>query len=122
MKRIARPLYYANLLKKYHINVKIIWRTINTILNRSADNTIITTTFKVDGNIITDPKYISNEFCKFVTKIGKIYADKTSPSTYQPDVYLRKKRVPNEKSMYLTPTDYNKILKILQNLKISMIT
>ena len=39
------------------------------------------------------------------------------PSTYEPDFYLKKKKVPNDKSIYLTPTDYNETLKILQDLK-----
>ena len=54
----------------------MIWRTINTILNRSADKTVITTAFKADVNIITEPKDVSNEFCKLFTTIGQICANK----------------------------------------------
>jgi len=70
----------------------MVWRTINSILNRTADKTIITTAFKVYGNIITIPKDISTEFYNYFTNIGKIYADKISPSTYEPDLYLKKRK------------------------------
>jgi len=97
LKRIAKQLYYASLFEKYHNNAKMVWRTINSILNRSADKTIITTAFKVDSNIITNPKHISNEFCNLFYKYWK--------------------NIHNDKSIYLTPTDYNETLKILQDLK-----
>ena len=56
-------------------------------------------------------------FVSLLQKLKNKNAEKLSPSTYHPEVYLRKKRVPTEKSIYLTPTGYNLILKILQNLK-----
>ena len=117
LKRLAKQLYYAKLFEKYHNNAKMVWKTIKTILNRSTDKTIITKAFKVNGNTITDPKDISDEFCKFFTNIGTIYASNIPPSNNQSDSYLKKKRLPNTKSIYLTPTDHNEILKILQDLK-----
>jgi hypothetical protein len=117
LKRVAKQLYYAKLFEKYNNNAKMVWKTINSILNRSTDKTMITKAFTVNGNTITDPKNISDEFCKFFTNIGTIYASNIPPSNSQSDIYLKKKRLPNTKSTYLSPMDYNEILKILQDLK-----
>ena len=87
---------------------------INTLISRTNDITSISDTFKINGNLVSNPQMISNELCDFITNIGKKYSDAIPPAKYSCDHYLRNK---SSKNMFLSPTDPFEITHIINSLK-----
>ncbi len=80
----------------------------------NSDKIKLSETFKIGGATISDPRAISEHFCEFFPTIGKtvqenIQAAKTPPASHSV------KTIKN--SMFLTPTDPNEILEIINSLK-----
>jgi len=117
LKRVTKQSYYAGVFEQYQNNSKLVWRTINKILNRSTNKKTISETFKVNDETVSNPKIISDEFCKYFAGVGKEYADAIPPSTHHHTFYLSSKREMNTKSIYIAPTDPDEILHIIRNSK-----
>ena len=116
-KRIAKQSHYGQILEEYKNNTKMVWKTLNTIINKSSDKRTIIQTFKVNGNSTSDPSDIADGFCNYFTNIGKAYSDAIIPSTKDHNHYLTHNRQSNPKSFYISPTDENEVRDIIKNLK-----
>ena len=114
LKRITKFNYYNELLTKYRHDIRKTWGVINTLISRTNDKTSISDTFKINGNLVSNPQMISNEFCDFFTNIGKKYSDAIPPAKYSCDHYLRNKSSTN---IFLSPTGPFEITRIINSLK-----
>ena len=70
--KMAKKMYYEEELVKYKCNTKMLWKTLNEILNKSKNRTKLSKSFfranKTD--IITDPKEIATNFNEYFTNVG----------------------------------------------------
>ena len=69
--KVAKKMYYEEQLIMHKQNSKMIWKTLNEIINKSNENSKIAKTFVGNNSaIIDDPKDIANRFNKYFIKIG----------------------------------------------------
>ena len=76
--KIAKKLYYEEQLIKHKQNSKLMWKTLNKLLNKPTNNTKTTKKF-VESNlktIIEDPEEIANKFNDYFINIGPNLAKK----------------------------------------------
>ena len=97
IKRAAKDSYYENLLKKYQTDVRKTWKVLNSITGHIRHNNSISDTFLVNGDI--EEVVIVNEFCSYLTNIGKQYADAIPTSSKTPKSYLG--NAPNPSTIHL---------------------
>ena len=115
LKRISKQNYYAMQLEKYKFDSKNTWSILNNIIGKNNNKTSIADSFKLEcGTLITDPKDISNEFCKYFSEVGNKFASKIPQPKTPFNEYLKQK---NKNSMFFTPTDPEEIQKTLSTLK-----
>ena len=76
--KIAKKTYYEEQLIKHKQNSRMIWKTLNEILNKRNKNTKISKTFVENSSstIIHDPKKIANKFNDYFINIGPNLANK----------------------------------------------
>ena len=72
--------------------------------------------FKPNNEITTNTKHIANSFCEYFSNIGAKFAS-SIPAPKKPfDTYLHKTRA-SQRSIYLSPTDPEEILRLIKSLK-----
>ena len=91
------------------------WKLVNSVAGKSNDKSNISESFKIDGNIETNPSVISEHFCNYFTNIGRRCADAISKPKHDPVHYLNTDRLSN--SFYLLPTDPSEIINLLGTFK-----
>ena len=114
LKRFAKKKYYSDRISEFRNNSKKLWSTLNELIGKKNDKSIISDTFIIDDKPVTDPNTISNEFCKYYSSIGNTFASKIPDSKYGSERFL-KGNFPH--SLFLQPTDSDEIMKIICNLK-----
>jgi hypothetical protein len=74
----AKKKYYEDQLIKYKQNSRMMWKTLNELLNKPKKNTKISKTFveNCSSNIIDDPKTIADNFNDYFINIGPNLANK----------------------------------------------
>ena len=72
------------------------------------------TTFKVSENLISDKQEISEEFCKYFSKIGPKYAEKIPPRHTTYDAFMKYQ---NPNSIFFSPTDTHEVTRIIGQMK-----
>ena len=117
LKKNAKTAHYSQLFSQFKNDSKETWKLLRTILCKTNDKTVVSTTFKYNGKQITDPNSIANHFCDYFTDIGPQYANKIPSSLHSYPHYLAMKQTANSKSIFLSPTDQNEIMDILKSLK-----
>ena len=115
LKRKAKEKYFHELLDTYKHNIRKTWSVINNIIGRQNDKSSIPEFFRVNGQNETNPINIANGFCEFFTNVITKCADKIGTSNKTSNDYLGDKSNPD--SIYMNPTDPNKILSILKSCK-----
>lgn len=113
--RLSKTLYYSQKLKENKDNTRSLWQTINTILGRQKE-THNTNEFTHNGQTITDPEQIANEFNTYFTDIGPKLASEIHTDNGHYSQYLPKSNV---KSLYFNPTNVHEIIEIVKKLKSS---
>ena len=91
MIKVAKKKYYEDQLIKYKQNTKILWKTLNEIMNLNKTNSrMLPKEFNGNspGEIISDPSKIANKFNEYFINIGPGLA-KTLPECERTfDYYL----------------------------------
>ena len=70
--KVSKKIYYEEQLIKYTHDTKMVWRTLNEILNRGRKNRSLPTEF-IENNTtetIKDPSKIANSFNEYFVNIG----------------------------------------------------
>ena len=114
IKRKAKLTYYQDKLNSYRNDSKNLWKTLNEIIGKNRGKSSISDTFIVNGMETTDPRAISNGFCRFFTNVGKDFAANIPNAKKSYRNYLHKK---NDKSLFLSPCVPNDILRMISSLK-----
>ena len=115
VRRQAKSQYYKQLLQKYSTDIRKTWKVLNSIMGRTNDKSCIPDTFIVDNSKITDANVIANGFGSYFSNIRKTLAESIPKSIESTEHYMKTGQ--NKNSIYLNPTHFNEILKILGKCK-----
>ena len=113
LKRTVKQKYYCDKIEYFRRNSKKLWSTMQHMINSKHDKSQPIDTFLIDGKMMSDPKMISNEFCKYFTNISKHLANKVPASNKSFQQYLGDSF---EDSFFFIPTDENEIEKYIKTL------
>lgn len=115
--RFAKRDYYHKLFSNYGSDMKKTWATINNVIGRKQLKNNFPESFLINGNPISDPKVIANEFNNFFIGIGeKLAASIGNPtdSNLSYKSFLKDK----PKSTFLFQSiDEDQVLKVIDSLK-----
>lgn len=113
--REAKSNYYGSKFDKYKNDSRKTWDTINEILHKNKTKSQLPNYFNINGDHISEPKVIADNFNSFFVNIGPNLANNidinNKPSF---ESYLRNK--PNTK-FHFDVINKDTILKIMKNMK-----
>jgi hypothetical protein len=115
--KIAKKTYYEEQLIKYKQNSKMIWNTLNELLNKPKKNTTLSKTFieRNSSNIIDDPKTIANNFNEYFINVGPNLVNKIKHNDNNNfEKYLKGSY---QSSFFLNPITENELEVELINIK-----
>jgi hypothetical protein len=101
--RASKKLHYETKFIQYAKNPKKTWELLNELTsgNKKKEGASQIT---VDGENITQPQNIANEFNKFFAAAGKMVAESVHPSSIDPLSYLLYTNVPDLDLGHISPT------------------
>ena len=114
LKRKAKVTYYQEKIEQYYNDSRQLWKTLNVLIGKQSDKSSLPDAFDLDGNLISDPKQISNEFCSYFSTVGSKLASKIPNSNKNPETYLTGNYL---NSFYMSPTDEDEVKQIIFSLK-----
>lgn len=112
--RMAKKTYFAKAILDNRTNLRQTWKIINDIIQKKNDKSTLPDSFNINGNLITDPQTIVNEFNTFFSKIGKKTNDLVPTSNTTFNSYLTK---PTENSFFMNPTNKLEIENAVNHMK-----
>ena len=110
--RSAKYLYWQQKFKECKSDMKNTWKNLNFVLGRQSNKNEFPNYFSVNGNKISNPKNIANEFNNYFVNIGPQLAAQISSSHANslPPMNL-------VNSFYMEPTTPQEIKSIIQLMK-----
>ena len=115
VKFLSKQLYFENQLNSFQGNAYCTWKVIKSLLSSPQKNSI-PEIIKQDGDVITDPKVITQKFCEYFSSIGSNLASKiSSHSNFDYKHYLRN-RVSS--SLFFQPTSPAEVMQQMYSLNI----
>ena len=114
LKRKAKIAYYQEKIEQFYNNSRQLWKTLNVLIGKQSDKSSLPDAFDLDGNLISDPTQISNEFCSYFSTVGSKLASKIPNSNKNPETYLTGNYL---NSFYMSPTDEAEVMQIILSLK-----
>ena len=118
IKATAKKLHYENELKKHANNPKKTWELLRTLLpGNNSKSATLPEFVNLNGNKITDPHVIVEEFNEFFSNVGKNLAknfDSTENETYRQ--FLSKSV---SSSIYMEPPRVNEVLNMINSLNLN---
>ena len=115
LKRTPKINYYSQLFKDYKFDIRNTWKTIRTLIGGVNDKTIVTQTFTLNNETISDGKVIASKFCNFFATIRHKYGNKIPLPSYPYNHYLTKKK--NRNTFFINSTDPCEISELIKSLK-----
>ena len=70
VKRLAKSLYYIDQLEQNNNDIKQTWTILRQALNKQNNHIPISETFTINGNEISDPREIAEQFNIYFSEIG----------------------------------------------------
>ena len=114
-KRHCKTTYYKIKCVEFKNSTKKLWSLINVAIKKTADKTCIIDCIK-SGNLTKFKGIaIAEEFAKYFSTVGEKYADRIPSSNLDIAKYIEK-ITPCNKNMFLSPTDHNEILRLIEQL------
>ena len=113
-KRLHKQEYYTKLLENAKSNIKKTWKILNSLTGKNNDKSSTTNSFRNNGETITDPNTIANNFCDYYSNIGETLASKIPFAHKHFSQYLSNS---NERSIFINPTHPEEIENIIRNMK-----
>ena len=107
--------YYKYFFESNKLNLKNVWKGINSIINNKSKNSPSPTCIIDNNKTITDPKQIANSFNNFFTNVSEKIQSKIRPSNQHFSNYL--KNACNS-SLFIKPTTPSEVMDLISNLKI----
>ena len=115
--RTAKKNHITTEIESNRLNMKETWKTLNNVLGRNKTSRLPDFFIDSNGNKITEPKEIADNFNNFFTTIGSKLADKIIPPDINYSSPLKHNNVKN--AIFLKPTSPDEIIKITNKLKSS---
>ena len=97
-------------------DIKKHWKILKSTINKTNNKHDITTDFLYQGNWINDTQTNSNNFNDYYARIGKDTNESVGTSRQESIHYLRKSRVTNERSIFLSAVTSEDIEDACRNL------
>jgi hypothetical protein len=116
-KNKAKTTYYTELFNNYKNDIKKTWILLRGLIGKQNDKSSFPVQFKYNGNYISDPQLIANQFCDYFTNVGPELAKRIPEPTNEYRHYLSKAHNNNKNSLFFSPTDPNEIDRIIKSLK-----
>ena len=91
------------------------WELINQVIGKAADKSSVISHIKVNEIEIINEKAIANEFGKYFSTVGKVFAGKVKDPKCE-ITYYNDKITRNPKSIYFHCTTETEIKKLIENL------
>ena len=107
--------FYKDKCREFKTQRRKLWRLIYEIAGKQNDKSNLVEYLKIDDLQVYSAKKISNCFAKYFSEVGKKFADKILSPSKSITEYLRLMGS-NTKSIFLSPTEENKIKKIAAEL------
>lgn len=111
--RKSKRQYYEIKFNQTKTNLKQTWKNINNIIGRNKQQHVQKQFKSTDGQTVTDPEEISNDFNDFFINVGPNLAAKINTKENKYYDYLKN---PVQSNMYMSPITENEILNIISNL------
>jgi len=109
--RKSKKEYHDRKFKTFKNNMRKTWQTINSIIGRKKQGTVVNKLVNKDGHYITDPLSISNEFNDFFVNIGpKLASTINSNNESNFSDYMQE---PLSNNMFMKPIVAEEIRKII---------
>ena len=96
-------------------NTKKLWELINKSIGKTSNKNCIIEKIKIGNVEHVEPGEIANDLCKYYSNIGAKLANSISPQNRITSFTLKKSHA-TRKSLYLSPTTMQEIIKIIDNL------
>jgi len=115
IKRKAKVLYTNQFLWCHRNNTKKIWDFINKQVGKTHNKQTCTSILNSNNEMITDKKELSEQFCSFFANVGKNQATEIGSTKNIVSDYFKK--INNNNSIFMHPTDESEILQTINKLK-----
>ena len=115
VKKLSKKLHFFKEFETMSNNNHKLWQTINNLLPSKLLNSSTPKVIKVGDVKVDNPTDIANHFNEFFCKIGQSLADKVNREGNENPIKYLNNRI-NE-SVFLTPTNFQEISKIISSLK-----
>ena len=113
--RIAKKRYYETQIDKNKDNIKLTWKILNGLINRSKKKSLSYPQPHDNGQDITNPEEIANKFCQYFTSIGPNLASKIPPASKSFREFIN--RVPSKPLPNFAPVTPKELYEIVKNFK-----
>ena len=113
--RRTKENYYRQKCIDFKHNTSKLWKMVNRIISKENDKTNCIEYLRIENINHYDSKVIAEEFGKYFSSVGKNFAKNIPSSQTSVENYLKKIPV-NSKSLFMTPTTPQEILKIIGSL------
>ena len=112
----AKNIHYHKLFENCKKDIKRTWMAIKELINKNKNTKKITNLFLIDGQSVTNPEIVANNFNRYFNEIGPSTASKIVPPPYQNFTDFLSN--PNESlpEFSFKSTTEAAILKIIENL------
>ena len=113
--RLAKINYYGQLFEKCRGDIKRTWSIINDILNRNKKSSGFAKYFVINGEKISDPKVIANNFNSFFSNVGPSLSNNIKCNTTKTVKSYLKMTITS--SFSFKTVSVSDVLKVIQELK-----
>ena len=115
VKRNCKAQHYKSSCENYKNNTKKLWEIINHCVGKTNNKNCIIDSTGTQNVILTDPTDIANELCNHYSRVGAKLSS-TIPSPSIDKIIYVKKITRHRKSLFMTPTCKEEIIRIIKNL------
>ena len=115
IKRTCKMQHFHGKCNQYKNNTKKLWELINKSIGKTSNKNCIIDKIKIGNVEHVEPGEIANDLCNYYSNIGAKLANSIPPPKHDNQFYL-KRITRNPKSLYLSPTTMQEIIKIIDNL------
>ena len=78
--RLAKKHYHQSCFHRFKNDIKKTWDSINDIVNRTSEKQNLPNSFNINGEEISEPRRIADEFNEYFINLGPNLAEKINPS------------------------------------------
>ena len=115
MKKLSKKLHLDEEFETMSNNNRKLWKTINNLLPSKLSNSSAPKVIKVCDVKVDNPTDIAKHFNEFFCQIGQSLADKVNRAGNNNQIKYLNNRI--YESVFLTPTNFQEISKIISSVK-----